>query len=175
MDIASRVKEIRKRKGLSQAAFGKCLGVSRDVINNIENSRVELSEVMLKAICGEFSINESWLRTGNGEVFAEDDNVLLSQLSRQYNLDAFSRRFIETYIKLSEPQRDVIKKFAYAVAAGGNEDSEIGREILPPSNGGHPLTEPEIESEVESYRQELEQEKSTQTSSASPDTGEDAV
>lgn len=119
MDISSRIKEVRKRKGLSQVAFGQCLGVSRDVINNIENDRVELSEVMLKAICGEFAVSESWLRTGNGKM--DDDNALISQLAKKYNLDAFSRKFVETYIELPESKRNVIKEFVQTLTSGSTD------------------------------------------------------
>ena len=40
MIMNSRIKELRKSLKLSQTDFGKHLGVSRDVINNIENKRV---------------------------------------------------------------------------------------------------------------------------------------
>lgn len=158
MDISSRIKEVRKQSGLSQAAFGQRLGVSRDVINNIENNRVDLSEIMFKALCAEFSISESWLRTGNGGMFVEDDNALLTQLAKQYGLDDFSRKFIETYINLPEAHRAVIKNFArvLAVEASGEIDMDPAPEV---SIGGSLVADPEIASELSSYAQELEIEK----------------
>lgn len=61
-----RIKEIRKEAKLNQTDFGKKLGVSRDVIGNLEYGRVELKEYMLKLICKTFYINEKWLLTGEG-------------------------------------------------------------------------------------------------------------
>lgn len=171
MNVSSRVKEIRKVKNLSQAAFGKFLGVSRDVINNIENNRVELSEVMLKALCSEFAVSEKWLRTGEGQMFIEDENALITQLSKQYNLDAFSRKFIETYISLPESHRNVIKSFARSLAeVAAAEDFSV--ELVPANTSScAPLTDAEIEAEVDSYRRELEAEKrATERSSVLPDT-----
>lgn len=64
--VGDRIKEIRKEAKLSQTDFGKKLGVSRDVIGNLEYGRVELKEYMLKLICKTFYINEKWLLTGEG-------------------------------------------------------------------------------------------------------------
>lgn len=37
----SRIREVRKMAGLTQAEFGERLGVSRDVIGNIEYNRLK--------------------------------------------------------------------------------------------------------------------------------------
>lgn len=59
---------------LSQNEFGERLGVSRDVINNIEHNRLsrpEQKEPLYRLICQEFNVNECWLRTGEGDMFLE--------------------------------------------------------------------------------------------------------
>lgn len=71
--MESRIKELRKTLKLSQTDFGKRLGVSRDVVNNIENKRVVPSEPIQKLIVSEFSVNRVWLETGEGEMFAPID------------------------------------------------------------------------------------------------------
>jgi transcriptional regulator with XRE-family HTH domain len=71
--METRIKELRKSQKLSQTDFGKRLGVSRDVINNIENKRVIPSETILKLIVSEFSVSKQWLETGEGEMFAPLD------------------------------------------------------------------------------------------------------
>ena len=171
MPISARVKEVRKFLKLSQSSFGKKLGVSRDTINDIENERVSPKDLFIKHLCTVCNIREEWLRTGKGEMFVEDDNTLVAQLAKQYNLDDFSRQFIETYVGLPEEQRAAIKNFAYAIVKK-RADTEISKELSPISSESHGLTEPEIEAEVKSYKQELEQEKSIATSSASHDSGE---
>lgn len=62
-----RIRLLREKMGLSRSTFDKILGVSGDVINNLERGRVEIKEPMIKLICSEFSINEEWLRTGSGD------------------------------------------------------------------------------------------------------------
>lgn len=72
----SRIKAIRQAvkingKSPSQEAFGLRLGVSRDVIANMEraNNPVMPSGQLIKLICIEFDVSETWLRTGEGEMF----------------------------------------------------------------------------------------------------------
>ena len=51
MNLSERIKYIREDMEMSRAAFGETLGVSGDVINNMERGRVEIKEYMLKLIC----------------------------------------------------------------------------------------------------------------------------
>lgn len=67
--IRERIKEIRKTNKLSQKAFGELLGVSRDVITNIEYGRVEPKELLINHICQVFNINKEWLLNGAGETY----------------------------------------------------------------------------------------------------------
>lgn len=64
-----RVLALRKHLGLSRAAFGEKLGVSGDVINNIERGRVELKDLLFSHMCSVYNVSEKWLKTGEGEMF----------------------------------------------------------------------------------------------------------
>lgn len=64
--INKRIKEIREDINLSQQKFGEKLGVSRDVISNIENNRVEVKTVFITHMCEVFNVNKCWLETGEG-------------------------------------------------------------------------------------------------------------
>lgn len=69
----TRIKQVRESHGLSQADFGKRLGISRDAVSNLEYNRLkrpEQKEPIIKLICREFGVNEIWLRTGVGEPYA---------------------------------------------------------------------------------------------------------
>lgn len=65
----NRIKMVREALGLSQREFGEKIGVSRDVISNIEYGRVQTKELLLKHICELYEVNEQWMRTGQGEMF----------------------------------------------------------------------------------------------------------
>lgn len=68
----NRIKAVREALGLSQREFGRKLGVSRDVISNLEYDRVQPKELLLRHICQLYGIREQWLETGQGDMFRED-------------------------------------------------------------------------------------------------------
>ena len=66
MTQGERVKEVRRTQGLTLEKFGERLGVKKNSV--IENGVNALTDQMAKAICREFGVSESWLRTGEGEM-----------------------------------------------------------------------------------------------------------
>jgi len=70
--LSNRVKAVREALKLSQREFGEKLGVSRDVISNIEYGRVQPKELLLRHICQLYGVNEHWLETGEGKMFKEN-------------------------------------------------------------------------------------------------------
>lgn len=70
--MKDRIKAIRTAFKLSQREFGERLGVSRDVISNLEYGRVQPRELLLKHICKLYGVNEEWMLRGEGEMFAGD-------------------------------------------------------------------------------------------------------
>ena len=70
--MSNRIRMIREALKLSQREFGEKLGVSRDVISNIEYGRVPPKELMLRHICELYNVNRHWLETGEGEIFKAD-------------------------------------------------------------------------------------------------------
>ena len=65
------IKELRKFFGLTQSEFGDSIGVSRDVVGNLELGRVEPSELIIKMVCKTYHVNREWLETGQGEMLVE--------------------------------------------------------------------------------------------------------
>lgn len=67
---------------LSRAAFGQRIGVSGDVINNLERGRVDVKEHIIKLICSEFHVDYIWLTTGEGDPFLNSDDDFYEKLDR---------------------------------------------------------------------------------------------
>lgn len=68
MTINERFKQVRKEAKMSQQDFGGCIGVSRDVIANIECGRIEPKGIHVISTCKVFSVNKSWLMYGAGDM-----------------------------------------------------------------------------------------------------------
>ncbi len=111
MEIYERIREIRKKNKLSQTEFGKKIGVSRSVISNIEYNSVEPSDLIIKAICAEYGINEEWIRTGKGDINSgEEIKKIVQALADKYEFNENAVKLLENYLKLKEEYRVVIDK-----------------------------------------------------------------
>lgn len=103
-----RLKELRKFLKLSQTAFGAKLGVSRDVINNFENGRVELKDNFIQLICLKFSINENWLRTGEGDMYRKTTSERLDEIAKELQLTPNQTKVFHILMGLPSEKREVI-------------------------------------------------------------------
>ena len=110
MSISERVKEIRKKNKLSQTQFGERLRVSRDVINNIENNRINISELIIKTICMEFNLNEEWLMTGQGLPEIQKDTFSLDEYIKSKDGTPLEIEIVKTYFELEASIRQAIIK-----------------------------------------------------------------
>lgn len=126
--IKERIKELRKAHKLSQTAFGEVLGVSRDVINNIENGRVEPSELIIKMIVNEFGVNTQWLVNGEGDMIAalNRDEEIAQFVGRTLagKEDTFQKRLIAALSKLSVEEWEVLEKLANDLAAPKEKEQD---------------------------------------------------
>lgn len=99
----SRIQNIRKSLGLSQSEFGSRIGLSRDSIANIEGNRTEIKDVVIKLICREFNVDEEWLRTGEGEMYApQTRNQEIIEFANKIMADedeSFRKRFVAALAK----------------------------------------------------------------------------
>ena len=73
--MQNRIRQVREALNLSQREFGERLGVSRDVISNIEYGRVAPKALLIKHICDLYSVNENWLKNNTGAMFNEDNRI----------------------------------------------------------------------------------------------------
>lgn len=117
--IKDRIKEVRKFYKLSQTDFGKRLGASRDVINNIENGRNAPNDTILKLISKEFNVNPEWLETGEGDMTLrpeEDLAAIAGDLVIGAMDDSFKRRFLTMLAGLGDAEWELLRKMAHQLA-----------------------------------------------------------
>lgn len=68
-----RFKELRKRLDLTQEEFAGKIGLSRNFIAQVETGVRTPSDRTLSDICRVFNVDLRWLKTGEGEMFAESE------------------------------------------------------------------------------------------------------
>lgn len=111
MEVNDRIKFIREDLNMTRASFGDTLGVSGDVINNMERGRVDIKDHMLRLICKTHRVNYFWLTEGKGDPYLGPPGILMDDVIEEYNLDEMDREIIEEYVKLSPDMRNAIKQF----------------------------------------------------------------
>ena len=97
--MKDRIRALRKTFGLTQSEFGDKIGVRGNTITNYENGNRSISDAVILSICREFGCDETWLRTGEGEMFRPRNHReqvvdYLSRLLRDPSAD-FQLRLIE--------------------------------------------------------------------------------
>lgn len=117
--FAERIKKLRKELGVTQTAFGKKLGVSVDVIKNLEYKRTSPSDIFLDHICEVYHVNREWL-CGTSEVMfvhPSDDSVLVEHLLDQANASPAVRSLLHSWLQLPPDKRKILEDFAEDFAA----------------------------------------------------------
>ena len=90
--MKDRIKKIREHFGLTQAQFAQRINKSYALISLVETGKKNFSGKTLEKICSTFSVNESWLRTGEGTmtdsfpVDKENIKVRIKQVRKEKNL-----------------------------------------------------------------------------------------
>lgn len=108
--MKDRFKEARKSLNLTQDDFAARLGLTRGAITNVELGKVDPKPKFIDLVCRTFGINEIWLRTGIGEMFAPmtEQEELASAVGRllRDDGDEYKRQLI---LAISDLQPETIK------------------------------------------------------------------
>jgi len=67
--INNRLKEIRKSLKINQSEFASKIGMAQSGYSQIETGENTLTDQNIKLVCLIYDVNESWLRSGEGEMF----------------------------------------------------------------------------------------------------------
>ena len=119
--INERITFLRKEVlQLSQTVFGEKLGVSRDVINNIEHNRTVPSTLLINHICTVFNINPVWINSGESEMLKRPSHSVFDE-----NIsDNFKLMLIQSILTLDDDELQLLKKVLKKFTSIMNEEQE---------------------------------------------------
>lgn len=111
-----RIALVRKSLGLTQEKFAEQVGLSRNFMWMIESGTRVPSNRTVSDICREFNVNETWLRTGEGEMFnqitrSEKITAFLTDITVDGG-DDFKRRFVEMLAELEPEEWKLLERMA---------------------------------------------------------------
>lgn len=126
-----RICDVRKSQNLNQQDFADKLGLTKNFISLLETGSREPSDRTIKDICREFSVNETWLRTGEGDMFV--------RLSRDAQITKFvgealrgesptdQQRFLNALLGATPEELHAIAEFAKRLAAEYAKEKRDGQ------------------------------------------------
>lgn len=109
----TRISEIRKNAGLTQEEFAMKIRLSRNFIWMIEKGDRVPSDRTIADICREFGVSETWLRTGEGEMYraqSEDDELEKIFAEVGASDDTLIKAILKAYWGLDEKEKAAIRK-----------------------------------------------------------------
>lgn len=111
-----RIKLLRKALELNQTDFGARIGVKQGTVSAYESgARVPLDSVIV-SICREFGVSESWLRSGEGDMFLQlsrEEEITKFCMSIIRDPDSeFQRQFVSVLARLEPPQWQLLSDMA---------------------------------------------------------------
>lgn len=106
-----RIKEIRKYLGLTLDTFGSRIGITSSGLSKIERGLSGVSDQTVRSICREFKVSEDWLRTGEGDMFDQEQPSILARLSSEYKLTAREQSVVAAFLELDEADRAAIMRY----------------------------------------------------------------
>lgn len=111
-----RIALVRKSLGLTQEKFAEQVGLSRNFMWMIESGTRVPSDRTISDICREFNVNETWLRTGEGEMFnqitrSEKITSFLTEITEDEGDDS-KRRFVEMLAELEPEDWKLLERMA---------------------------------------------------------------
>ena len=128
--IGERIRSVRDELDMTRKAFGERIYVSQDVINNLERGRVMPTEYHIKGICERFNVNETWLRTGEGDMF-NPVKASLDAMAEANQLDDLTRAIIETLIEMTPEHREAFTQLVHTAAEKmRNADYENAQAVI---------------------------------------------
>lgn len=65
-----RLKQVRIALDMNTREFAEALGISNGAVSLYENGKREINKRIIIIVCDKFKVNETWLLTGEGDMFA---------------------------------------------------------------------------------------------------------
>ena len=101
MDMSKQIRAIRQAAGLTQAAFGKRIGLSRDQIASLETGRTRrMPQRTVEHLFTVYNVNPNWLEAGKGHILLGSDDSLCRRANKLFR--ALSSEYREAAIKQME-------------------------------------------------------------------------
>lgn len=121
LETCLRFKYLRQSLKIKQQDFAKELAISQGHASDIENGRKTVSDRIVEILVLKYNVSESWLRTGEGEMFtplsrSETIAHFAGELMKEED-GSFRRQLVEVLAQLDEREWEVLEGIAKKLAS----------------------------------------------------------
>lgn len=114
--LNKRIQAVIDAQNMKKAEFARRLKVSQPFVSEMCSGAKSPSDRTISDICREFNVNETWLRTGEGEMFvplnrSQEIADFVGDILRGEE-DNFKRRFVAMLARLNESEWEFIERKA---------------------------------------------------------------
>lgn len=122
MQERDRIKQVRLALHLTTRELGAAIGIQSSAVSKIETGKTAVTDRTRSQICHVYHVNEEWLRTGEGEMFATPpEKALVDDLKEKYHLTEAGAQIVEQIAlmppAMQEAMRDAVSFIVKGVAA----------------------------------------------------------
>ena len=109
LTINERIRWFRKdHLRISQAEFAQVIGMKQTSVSTFERNGASVSDQIVRSICMGFSVNEAWLRTGEGEILEQPETFSLDQYLKERGCTALEMEIVKAYFELDMDTRQKV-------------------------------------------------------------------
>ncbi len=115
-NFSDRLSELIDTLGLKKVNFADRIKVDQSYVTQLTNGKRNPSDRLLDAICREFSVNETWLRTGEGDMFVEtapDDRLFAFMGDVMHGAPDFRRHLMSVLSRMTPEEWTLLEKKAW--------------------------------------------------------------
>ncbi|MDR1986944.1 MAG: helix-turn-helix domain-containing protein [Treponema sp.] len=107
LTVNRRIKQVREALKLSQVQFSRVISLSSGYLAGVEVEKRKANDRIIKLICSSFNVNETWLKTGEGDMFRLSPDEECTKLVSLYKeLDPKFQAYILKQIDLLLSMQD---------------------------------------------------------------------
>ena len=115
LSLHERIDALIKALGMKKTEFAKRLNLSQPFVSELCSGRSCPSDRTISDICREFDVNETWLRTGEGEMFIEksrEEEIAAFVGNILKGEPDFRRRLVSVLARLSVEEWQMLERMA---------------------------------------------------------------
>ena len=106
--LNERIKELRKRSGLSQKGLAEKIGISQRSVSWGEQPGNNVPDSTIKTICMAFNVNEDWVRYGTEPMYIQPDTFSLDNFIKEKGGTELEKEIVKTYFELDPEIRKAV-------------------------------------------------------------------